>query len=134
MDDIIYKTAFIIMLVAFPIFYLTISIINVVRYLKSKSEKIKLQMIHRSVSITNTALMIWSLLMIFIYASINYFTENKAYNNLELDAWFFIPLVVTVVLLLFKRIRSAVFAWLFFISCIAIGWAFFITFFKLSLS
>jgi len=133
MDDIIFKTTLLVMFIAFPLFYIASGLVNTVRYLKAADNNEKVFSIRRSVSTANSALLIWCLLLLIGYCILNYTTVGRLYDDLETEIWFFFPLVIIVILLLFKRIRGAVFAWLFFVACITTGWIFFITFFKLSL-
>lgn len=133
-EDILYKTLFILMLIAFPLFYIITGIVNIIRYIKLKKDRMSIHSVHKSVNAVNTALLAWCLICMIIYTSINYITGGNFFYDIEVDVWFYFPLLVTILLLLFRRIRKYVFAWLFFTSCIITGWIFFITFFQLSLS
>lgn len=133
-EDILYKTLFILMLVAFPLFYLVTSIVNVIRYFRFRKKTESLSGIYRLTNIVNISLIIWSLLCIIIYATIAFITNGKLYYDIEVESWFYIPLLITILLLLFPTIRKSVFSWLFFTGCIVTGWIFYITFLQLSIS
>ena len=124
------------MLIVFPLFYITISSVNIIRYFKLRHDKERIYQIHRSVNTVNIVLMIWCLLFLIGYFLTSYIVQGilVAPADIEIDVWFFAPLVVTIILLLFKKIRRAVFAWIFFTACITTGWILFITFIQLSLS
>lgn len=130
-EDILYKAVFIIMLIAFPLFYLISSTINLILYFKKRNKPAEKKV---SSAAINISLMCWCSLLIVVYAVTSYISNNSLFSEQQVDIWFYIPLVITVVALLFKRIRRSVFSCIFFVSIITIGWIIYITFFQLSLS
>ena len=112
-EDILYKTVFVIMLIVFPLFYLVSNLVAAIRFFKFKNDTVHMNGLHKWVNTTNVLLLIWCLVNIIIYISINYFSVGKILSDKEVDVWFYIPLIISVLLLLFKKIRRSVFSWIF---------------------
>jgi len=133
-EDVLYKIIFSIMLIAFPLVYLSTGIINIVRYFRVKKNSLSSDKIHRLTVIANLSLIVWCLLSIIIYAIAIFVSNGEIFYDMEIEIWFYLPLLITIVLLLFRGIRKSVFAWIFFTVSIVTGWILYVTFLQLSLS
>lgn len=133
-EDILYKTLFILMLVAFPLFYLVTGVINIIRYFRHRKNAEIITKIHKLSNLANLCLIIWCFLCLIIYTVIAFITNGELFYDIEVELWFYAPLLITMLLLLFRPIRKSVFAWIFFSGSIATGWILYITFLQLSLS
>ena len=84
-EDILYKTVFVIMLIVFPLFYLVSNLVAAIRFFKFKNDTVRMNGLHKWVNTTNVLLLIWCLVNIIIYISINYFSVGKILSDKEVD-------------------------------------------------